>query len=115
GSLKAQTCTLGRAAMVAFCQEQGIPFEICGKVIVATKEAELESLSELQHRAQANGVRATRVDMGDLRELEPEVAGLCGLHIPDAGIVNYRRVAERMKDRLVEAGVQFLFEHRVVG
>jgi (S)-2-hydroxyglutarate dehydrogenase len=115
GSLKAQTCSLGRSKMIAFCEEEQIPFEICGKVIVATKESELDALSELERRARANGVRAARIGANDLRALEPEVAGLGALHVPDAGLVPFRLVAERMKDRLAWAGVNFLFEHKLVG
>jgi L-2-hydroxyglutarate oxidase len=115
GSLKAKLCTQGRAQMVDFCQAEGIPHEICGKVIVATRDEELKQLTELERRAQANGVTAQRVDQKQLLEIEPEVSGFSGLHVPHAGIVNYAAVSERLKERLSEAGVIFHFESEVRG
>ncbi len=115
GSLKARNCTQGRAEMVAFCQEEGIAHEICGKVIVATREAELDPLAELARRAGENGVTAERIDQKQLAELEPEAVGIAGLHVPDAGIVDYKEVSSRLKERLVEAGVHVLLGTQVVG
>lgn len=115
GSLKATNCTRGRAEMVAFCQEEGIAHEICGKVIVATRDEELGPLAELERRAEQNGVRAARIDQKQLKELEPEAIGIEGLHVPDAGIVDYKEVAARLRERLSEVGVDFHFGTRVVG
>lgn len=103
GSLKAQTCILGREEMVAFCQEEGIAHEICGKVIVATRPDEVPRLDALMQRGKQNGVRAHRVTERELVEREPEIAGISGLYVPDAGIVDYVAVAERLMSRLREA------------
>lgn len=107
GSLKAETCARGRAAMIDFCQAEGIAHEICGKIIVATRPEELAPLELLLRRAQENGVRAERVAARDLTEIEPEIAGISGLHVPDAGIVDYVAVSDRLKSRLEETGARF--------
>lgn len=113
GSLKAETCTLGRAQMITFCREEGIAHEICGKVIVASRQEDLDPLCDLERRAGANGVRVERVAGEKLREIEPEVAGIMGLYVPDAGIVDYVAVTERLKSRLVETGACFHFGSEV--
>src|SRR5687768_2161572 len=71
GSLKAANCRAGKRAMEEFCSAEGIPFEICGKVIVATDESELPALQNLYERGQANGVRCSLIDAARLAELEP--------------------------------------------
>src|ERR1700689_4572221 len=77
GSLKAQLCVAGAAAMVEFCRENGVPPKICGKVIVATDESELPRLDELARRGQANGLAGLRmIGADELRELEPHANGL---------------------------------------
>jgi L-2-hydroxyglutarate oxidase len=95
GSLRADLCRRGRQAMVDFCDAEGISHGICGKVIVATDEAELAGLTALAERARLNGIRATRLDPHELRELEPHAAGLAALHLPDTGIIDFRKVCER--------------------
>ncbi|MEZ5227625.1 MAG: FAD-dependent oxidoreductase [Acidimicrobiales bacterium] len=74
GSLKAKTSTEGRAKMVAFCEEHGINYDICSKVIVATQDIDLPRLAVLEERAAANGVEARRIDVAELREREPHAA-----------------------------------------
>lgn len=95
GSLRAALCRRGRRAMVDFCEAEGIGHETCGKVIVATDEAELGGLTELAERARLNGIRATRLDPHELRELEPHAAGLAALHVADTGIIDFKRVCAR--------------------
>ena len=104
GSLKALTCRRGKLLMQAFCEREGIPFEICGKVIVATEQRELPTLQMLAERGQANGVRCEIIPSERLRELEPHVAALQAIHVPEAGIVDFRRVCERLAERVREAG-----------
>ncbi len=80
GSVKAQTCVEGIAAMLAFCRQHGIPHEICGKVVVATKERELPALEEFHRRGRANGVpNLTVLGPERLREIEPHSRGLRAL------------------------------------
>ncbi len=102
GSLKAELCRTGREAMVEFCASEGIAHDVCGKVIVALDEGDLERLRMLEERARLNGIRATRLTSQELSELEPHAAGVGALHVPDTGIVNYRAVCRRYVERVCE-------------
>lgn len=103
GSLKAQLCVHGRKRLLDFCSEQEIPYEICGKVIVAVGPAELPRLDELERRGAANGVHGLRrIGSDELRELEPYCAGIAALSVPETGLVDYRLVAAALR-RVVEA------------
>lgn len=102
GSLKATLCQAGRTAMVEFCQSEGIAHDVCGKVIVALDEVDLERLTVLQARASENGIRATRIGPKELHQIEPHAAGLGALHLPDTGIVDYRAVCDQYVKHIVE-------------
>lgn len=104
GSLRARNCRAGKALMERFCAEEGLPWEVCGKVIVATDAHERPRLATLLERGQANGVACRPVSGPELRELEPHVAGLEGLHVPEAGIADYGAVAKRLAERIAERG-----------
>ena len=106
GSNKALTCRAGRAAMIDFCRDSGIDFDICGKVIVATDGDQVPRLDALEGRAQENGVTARRISVDELRELEPEAAGIDALHVPDAGIVDFGAVCEALAAQLIDRGVK---------
>jgi (S)-2-hydroxyglutarate dehydrogenase len=82
GSLKAALAVEGNRRMVRFCQEHGIPHEVCGKVIVATRPEELPRLDALCERGQKNGLTLTKLDPGQLQEIEPHAAGLAAIHVP---------------------------------
>ncbi|HRE99193.1 MAG TPA: L-2-hydroxyglutarate oxidase [Pirellulaceae bacterium] len=103
GSLKARLCRDGKRAMEAFCEQESIPFERCGKVIVALDESELPRLDSILERGLANGVRCERIGRERLQELEPHAAGIAAIHVPEAGIVSYRQVAERLRERIDRA------------
>jgi L-2-hydroxyglutarate oxidase len=94
--------------MMAFCQAEAVPFEICGKVVVATDTSQLASLQRIEERALSNGVRVERVGPERLRELEPEAYGTAALWVPDTGIVDFRVVCERLAARVVQLGGQLL-------
>jgi L-2-hydroxyglutarate oxidase len=98
GSLRAINCRTGKKAMEAFCAEHAIPYEICGKVIVAVSEAELPNLQRIYERGQQNGVHCRLIERAELRELEPHAAGVQAIHVPEAGIVNYRRVTLKLAE-----------------
>ncbi len=104
GSLKAINCREGKLAMEAFCEEEGIPFERCGKVIVAVEQSELPALERIHERGLANGVQCERIGPERLSELEPHVRGVAAIHVPESGIVDYRAVCERLALRIREAG-----------
>jgi L-2-hydroxyglutarate oxidase len=110
GSLKARLATTGRAAMVSFCAEHGVPFEICGKLIVAVDEQERARMLELEARAEANGVR-TRLVVGDaLRAIEPHAQGVAALHVPDAGLADFGQACSVLAELVVGAGAEIRLE-----
>jgi L-2-hydroxyglutarate oxidase len=105
GSLKALTCARGRAMLERFCEEHDVPFERCGKVVVATREEEAARLDELERRGRANGLLGVRrIGADELREREPHAAGIAALWVPETGIVDYRRVAEAYAREVVRRG-----------
>lgn len=115
GSMKAATCRRGKALLEAFCREHDVPFETCGKVIVAVDEHELPSLSRIHERGIANGVRCEVIDAPRLHELEPNVAGVRAIHVPESGIVDYVRMCERFADQIHQSGGQVRLGEMVVG
>jgi L-2-hydroxyglutarate oxidase len=105
GSLKARMCAAGRDSMYAFCAQHEIPHDPCGKIVVATCERELPALAELQRRGTANGLGNLSVlNIEQLREHEPHVAGIAGLYVKETGIVNYRKVTETYAKLVRERG-----------
>lgn len=104
GSLKALTCRRGKSLLQTFCEREEVPFEICGKVIVATEEGELPTLQMLMERGRANGVRCELIGAEHLRQLEPHAAGLQAIYVPESGIVDFGCVAQRLAERVREAG-----------
>jgi L-2-hydroxyglutarate oxidase len=114
GSLKARNCVEGRDLMYRLCAEHGVPHERCGKLVVATRQEELPALDELERRGRANGLDGIRRLVPEqIRELEPHVAGVAGLHVPQTGIVDYPRVMEVLADLVRQAGGGFLLDARV--
>src|SRR5207245_7713558 len=87
--LKAKNCVAGAAAMVQFCREHNITFEICGKVVAATVESELPGLQELMRRGTANGVPGlAMVNAEQLHELEPYCYEIAALDVHGTGIID---------------------------
>ncbi|PYX86898.1 MAG: L-2-hydroxyglutarate oxidase [Acidobacteria bacterium] len=116
GSVKARTCVAGAGAMVEFCQQHGVPFEVCGKVIVATAEAELPRLQELLQRGQANGISGLRLlSPEELRAIEPHCRALGALHVPTTAITDYVVVSRKYADLATSRGAQVRTACEVVG
>jgi L-2-hydroxyglutarate oxidase len=113
GSKKAEFCTRGSSRLMEFCRTNDVPFEQCGKVIVATDESELPFLDVLADRGKANGLKVHKVNQNGLREIEPHVNGIAALYVPEAGIVNYKKVAEKLVKLLRKQGVEIKFNQRV--
>ncbi len=113
GSLKAVNCREGRKALIEFCRQEGVAHEICGKVIVAVNEKELPALERIYERGQANGVNCAIIDRARLHELEPYSAGIRAIHVPDAGIVDYRGVCAKLAAHVERAGGKILTNARV--
>ena len=114
GSLKASLCVEGARALYRLCAEEGIAHERCGKLVVATSSEELPHLDELERRGRANGlVGVRRLTAAEIREVEPQAAGIAGLHVPETGIVDYRGVARAYARRIEAAGGRVLTGARV--
>jgi L-2-hydroxyglutarate oxidase len=115
GSLKATNCMRGYHQLIAFCQEQTIPFELCGKIIVATDESEKLLLQNLFVRGEQNGLKnLKKLSAGELKEYEPHVNGIEGIFVPQTGIVDYKLVAEKYGEVLRKQGVEIHLGEKVV-
>ncbi len=105
GSLKARLCVSGAAAMVAFCRDHGVPHNVCGKVIVATREEELPGLEELRRRGEANGLSGLRlIAPEELREIEPHAKGIRALLVPSTGVTDYALVCQKYAELISANG-----------
>jgi len=116
GSLKATNCLRGYQLLIEFCKQHGVPFELCGKLIVATEEAEKPLLENVFIRGQQNGLKNLRkLSKGELKEYEPHVNGVEGIFVPHTGIVDYKLVAEKYGELLKIEGAQIHFGEKVTG
>ena len=107
GSLKARNCVEGARLLTSYCDERSIPYEKCGKVIVAVTESELPALEELYRRGTANGVPGLRrIGPDELKRLEPYARGVAALHSPETGIIDYTRVTRAYASDFQESGGQ---------
>lgn len=114
GSLKARLAVSGIRLMTAFCREHGVSHEICGKVVVATDASELPALEKLWTRGEANGLRGLRrLNPEQLREIEPNVAGVAAIHVPEEGIVDYGGVCAALQRTIEAAGGSVRTSNRV--
>lgn len=101
GSLKADLCVRGQRAMAAFCEAEGLPFKRSGKLVVATHPSQLPAMEELLARGTANGLEGLRrIDADEIKEFEPYCGGVAALHVPEAGVADYRAVAVRLGEKL---------------
>lgn len=116
GSLKARFCKEGNAATKAFCREHGIPFDECGKLLVATNAIELERMQALIGRCAENALPIEVLDAEQLRAREPNIVGVGGIFVPSTGIVSYTRICEKMAEQVVAEGgeVRYNVEIRTI-
>ena len=116
GSLKARNCVAGAASMKRFCQQHGVPFEECGKLVVATRPEEVPRLEQLHQRGIANGVPDLRMlNREQFREIEPHCDGIRGLQVPTTGIVDYKVVVQKYAELIESAGGEIVFRAKVLG
>ena len=116
GSVKARSCVAGRKTLLEFCDRHSVPYEICGKVVVATSAEELPRLEELYRRGLANGLEGlVMIGPERLREIEPHAAGVKALYVPATGIIDYQKVAAAYADQIRAQGGDIRLSHRVVG
>ncbi|MFP5427765.1 MAG: L-2-hydroxyglutarate oxidase [Gammaproteobacteria bacterium] len=119
GSLKAELCKRGAQATKDFCTEHGIAFDVCGKLLVASNELEMQRMQALYERSQQNGLKVERLDGAELKQREPNIAGLGALFVDATGIVDYKQVCYAMAKVIERAGgevrlstsVQAIAEH----
>ena len=105
GSLKARLAVSGVCELVAFCRQHNVPHEICGKLVVAADESEVPRLRDLHERGTKNGLEGLRfLNREQMREIEPHVGGVAGLHVPQEGIVDYGKVCEAMRAEIETKG-----------
>ncbi|PRY36465.1 L-2-hydroxyglutarate oxidase [Spirosoma oryzae] len=114
GSLKATNCIRGYRMLIDFCDAEGIPYDLCGKIVVATKQEELPQLDVLHQRGQQNGLTGLKkLSVGEMREIEPHVTGVAGMFVPQTGIIDYKQVSERYADKFRELGGEIRLAERV--
>jgi (S)-2-hydroxyglutarate dehydrogenase len=105
GSLKAQNCVAGRDLMYAFCEAEGVPYRRSGKLVVATRPEQIPALNELERRGRANGLQSMRrLKVEELRETEPEVNGIDGLWVQEAGMADFGAVTQAFGRKVREGG-----------
>ncbi|WP_299491353.1 L-2-hydroxyglutarate oxidase [uncultured Shewanella sp.] len=114
GSLKAKFCTQGNRETKAFCRQHAIPFEECGKLIVATKMEELSQLDTLKQRCEANGIAVDKLDAKSLKQREPNISGLAALWVADSAIVNYQQIVQVMAKEFISRGGEIRFEANIL-
>jgi L-2-hydroxyglutarate oxidase len=116
GSLKATLCRRGARLLQEYCQEKDLPYEECGKLVVAIDDSERPALERIRERALANGVPGIRsLDSAGLREIEPYAAGVAAIFSPHTAITDYVRVAQAYADDIRAAGGRILFGAQVDG
>jgi len=114
GSVKARLAVSGIRQMVAFCEENSIPHEICGKLVVAADDSEVSRLRDLEKRGAANGLEGLRwLSREEMREIEPHVGGVAALRVPQEGIVDYTKVCDAMVAKLNARGARVVTGARV--
>jgi L-2-hydroxyglutarate oxidase len=115
GSLKAKLCREGNRRLVKFCDDHGIRYEVCGKVIVATTESELPRLENLYERGIANGLAVKRLSVPEVKEIEPHVSCVAGIQAPSTGIVDFAAVCRKLAELVGTQGAELRLRTKVVG
>lgn len=115
GSLKARNCVEGYKLILDYCSSEDIPHDICGKVVIASRNEDIPQLEELIRRGEANGLLGLRMlTPEEIKEIEPHCVGIKGLHVPQTAIVNFRVVAESFAEKIRKLGGEILLGQRVV-
>jgi (S)-2-hydroxyglutarate dehydrogenase len=117
GSLKALNCIEGYHMLINFCKQEQIPFDLCGKIIVATKSAEIPALETLYQRGIQNGLSGLRyLNAEEIKSYEPNCIGIKGIFVPQTGIVDYKLVSLKLKEKILEfAHAKIEFNAKVIG
>lgn len=115
GSLKAKFCKAGAISTINFCKENSIPYERCGKLLVATNDRELDRMRSLFHRCEQNGIEAELLNSVQVSEKEPNVRGKGGILVRSTAIVDYQKISVVMADKYMAMGGEARLNHKVVG
>lgn len=116
GSLKAKNCVEGYNQLIRFCNEEGVNFELCGKVVVATNDSQLETLNSLYDRGVNNGLTGLKkLNTEELKEHEPHVKGIAGILVPQTGIIDYTDVAYKYAEKIKHFGGDIFPDNKVLG
>jgi L-2-hydroxyglutarate oxidase len=114
GSLKATNCIHGYKLLLDFCDAEGIAYDLCGKIVVATKQEEVPQLDMLYTRGQQNGLGGLRkMSLAELREIEPHVNGVAGMFVPQTGIIDYKEVSEKYAAKFQALGGEIRLAEQV--
>lgn len=114
GSLKATNCIRGYQMLLDFCDAEDIPYDLCGKIVVATKPGEVPQLDMLHTRGQQNGLGGLRMmTLSELREIEPHVNGVAGMFVPQTGIIDYKQVSDKYAQKFESLGGDIRLGERV--
>ncbi len=114
GSLKAQYCREGLQKTIAYCKQYKLPFEQCGKLLVATNDLEMERMQGLYQRCQENQLQPELLDAKQLSKKEPNITGLGAIWVKDTGIVDYVELTEHMLSLFHSLGGEVLFSSKVL-
>lgn len=115
GSLKAMNCTKGYKLLLDFCDRENIKYDLCGKMIVACDEVEVNKLSDLYERGLANGLDKLKfIEKDELLELEPNVKGVKAIYVPYTGIINFETVSEKLAEKIREKSGMILCNEKVL-
>ncbi len=116
GSLKALNCIQGYKMLLEFCDENKIPYDLCGKIVVATSETEVIQLDKLYERGVENGlIGIVKLNESAIKDKEPNCNGIKGLFVPQTGIINYAKVCEVLAEKIKNAGGEILLNYKVSG
>ena len=114
GSLKARNCIKGYSQLLEFCERENIEYDICGKIIVATDSSQLDSLDALYERGKKNGLEGLKkLNDKEIKKVEPYVKGFAAIHVPQTGIIDYYKVAEKYLQKVLDKGGEIIFNEKV--
>ncbi|HEY3249834.1 MAG TPA: L-2-hydroxyglutarate oxidase, partial [Ignavibacteria bacterium] len=115
GSLKAINCINGYKKLISFCDKESIPYELCGKVIVATSEKELPGLQNIYERGLANGLDKIRIiDKDELKQIEPYANGIKAIHVPYTGIIDFKVVTNKYAEKVLNLNGEIEYNNEVI-
>jgi L-2-hydroxyglutarate oxidase len=116
GSLKAKNCTYGYSLLLNFCDQNNIEYDICGKIIVAVEDLEIPGMELLYNRGIENGLKGLKLlRKEELNEYEPHVSGKAGVWVPQTGIIDFKKVSEKLAEKIKELGADIHFNQKVIG